>query len=174
MLGLIVASLNALLWIAMIVIAFVQVGDPPPLPNGGDLSMQSLYMFFCAGLQSDWCRTRAEEECGEQKVASLPIHCLSAVGFGQLCLVHSSCEAQGRWLMFFIRVVFTFHIYNYTSLSIAGQAVWCAGRSLGHACSCYCSLFCADHSNADGHLQPISQRIKNPCLYANLCIHITQ
>ena len=104
MLNLILASLNALLWIAMIVIAFVQVWDPtphpPPTPKWDvstlDLSMQSLYMFFCAGLQSDWCRTRAQEECGEQKVASLPIHCLSAVGFGQLCLVHSSCEAQGR------------------------------------------------------------------------------
>ena len=49
-----------------------------------------------AGLQSDCCRAWVEEEWGEQKVSSFPIHRLSAVRFGQLCLVHSSCEAQGK------------------------------------------------------------------------------
>ena len=44
-----------------------------------------------------------------------------------------------------------------TSFSTAGQAVRCAGGSLGHVCSCNCTLFCADHDDQNRHLQSVSQ-----------------
>ena len=69
--ALIVASFNALVWTAMIVFAFVQVCPFPPPP-------QSLYSgpLVCsfAGLQSDWCRTHAEEGWGEKKDVSFQSH----------------------------------------------------------------------------------------------------